>query len=75
MHKTMLRQNPDFDAKRHQDNELILQLLDEYLRGAGRELRFNQLMYILNGTEDYFNEEPAETLARFSAKLNEMTQR
>lgn len=71
----MLRQNQDFDTKRFLDNELILQLLDEYLRGSGRELRFNQLMYILNGTEDYFNEEPAETLARFSAKLNEMTQR
>lgn len=71
----MLRQNQDFATKRFLDNELILQLLDEYLRGAGRELRFNQLMYILNGTEDYFNEEPAETLARFSAKLNEMTQR
>lgn len=60
----MLRHNPDFDAKRRQDNELILQLISEYLRGKGRELRFNQLMYILNGTEDYFHEEPAETLAR-----------
>lgn len=65
----MLRQNLDFDAKRHHDNELILQLLGEYLRGEGRGLRFNQLMYILNGTEDYFHEEPAETLARFRAKL------
>lgn len=66
----MLRHNPDFDAKRCQDNELILQLISEYLRGKGRELRFNQLMYILNGTEDYFHEEPAETLARFLTKLN-----
>lgn len=66
----MLRQNPDFDAKRCHDNELILQLLGEYLRGEGRELRFNQLMYILNGTEDHFYEEPSETLARFRAILN-----
>lgn len=67
----MLKQNSDFEAKRHHDNELILQLLGEYLRGDGRDLRFNQLMYILNSTEDYFHEEPAETLARFSAKLND----
>lgn len=71
----MLRPNKDFDTKRCHANEQILQLLGEYLRGEGRELRFNQLMYILNGTEDYFHEEPEETLVRFRAKLNEMTQR
>lgn len=67
--KAMLRQNLDFDEKRRHDNEQILQLLDEYLQREGRELRFNQLMYMLNGTEDYFHEEPAETLARYRATL------
>lgn len=65
----MIRQNPNFDAKRCHDNELILQLLAEHLRGEGRELRFNQLMYLLNGTKDYFYEEPAETLVRFRVTL------
>lgn len=67
----MLEENPDFEAKRHHDNELILQMLGEYLRGEGRALRFNQLMYILNGTEDYFHEKPEVTLARFRARLND----
>lgn len=66
-----MRQDPDFDAKRCHDNELILQLLGEYLRGEGRELRFNQLMYLLNGREDYFYEEPAETLVRFRVTLKQ----
>lgn len=65
----MLRQNLDFDEKRCHDNELVLQLLGEYLKGEGRGLRFNQLMYLLNGTEDYFHEEPAETLVRFRDTL------
>lgn len=55
---------------RRQYNEQILQLLSEYLRGAGRELRFNQLMFILNQTQDYFYEEPEETLRRFRALLH-----
>lgn len=63
----MLRQNLDFDEKRRHDNELIMQLLGAHLQSEGQELRFNQLMYILNSTEDYFHEEPAETLARYRA--------
>lgn len=65
----MLMEDQDFDVSRRYNNELILQLLGEYLRGTGRELRFNQLMYILNGTEDYFYEEPEDTLARFRTAL------
>lgn len=62
----------DFDAKRHYYNELILQLLWEYLREVGQELRFNQLMYILNDTEDYFYEEPEDTLLRFRDRLKQI---
>lgn len=71
----MLGENQDFDVIRRHNNELILLLLTEYLRGEGRALRFNQLMYILNGAEDYFHEDPEETLARFRTKLNKTVEK
>lgn len=65
----MMKPEQDFIDQRQHNNEQILQLLSEYLRGEGRELRFNQLMFILNQTQDYFYEEPEETLRRFRATL------
>lgn len=65
----MMKPDQDFIDQRQRYNEQVLQLLSEYLRGEGRELRFNQLMFILNQTQDYFYEEPEETLRRFRATL------
>lgn len=65
----MMKANQDFITQSQQHNEQILQLLSEYLRGEGKELRFNQLMFILNQTQDYFYEEPEETLRSFRATL------
>lgn len=57
-------------ARRRDYNEQILAFLGEYLRQNGAELRFAQLIHILNRQEDYFYEEPWETLARFRQALD-----
>lgn len=69
----MMKANQDFIAQSQQHNEQILQLLSEYLRGEGKELRFNQLMFILNQTQDYFYEESEETLRNFRATLQDLS--
>jgi hypothetical protein len=50
------------------NNKLILDILYNQLESG--DLRFNQLMYIINETNDYFNEEPHITLKRIKEKLN-----
>lgn len=54
-------------------NKKIIELLERVLVDGEltdcRALRFNQLMYILNGTEDFFNEEPTDTYRRFKKTL------
>lgn len=50
------------------NNKLILDILHNQLESG--DLRFNQLMYIINETNDYFNEEPHITLKRIKEKLN-----
>lgn len=49
------------------NNKLILDILYNQLESG--DLRFNQLMYIINETNDYFNEEPHITLKRIKEKL------
>lgn len=50
------------------NNKLILDILHNQLESG--DLRFNQLIYIINETNDYFNEEPHITLKRIKEKLN-----
>lgn len=50
------------------NNKLILDILYNQLESG--DLRFNQLMYIINEANDYFNEEPHITLKRIKEKLN-----
>lgn len=50
-------------------NEKILNELCKILN-ENPELRFNQIMYILNETNDYFNEEPKITYERLVNKFN-----
>lgn len=54
--------------KREQHNSLILNKLHDIL-DKNPDLRFNQLMYIINDTNDYFNEEPWVTYKRISEKF------
>lgn len=49
------------------NNKLILDILSKELESG--DLRFNQLIYIINETNDYFNEEPHITLKRIKEKL------
>lgn len=60
--------NITFDRIKY--NSAIIKLIENYL-SKYPDLRFNQLMYILNGTDDFFNEEPKQTYSRFYKKLNE----
>lgn len=55
-------------ANRELYNNKILDLLSGFLK-ENPDIRFNQLMFILNGTSDHFNEEPEITFNRFSKKL------
>ena len=59
----------DFDKRRAYYNAEIIKLLKEYLDGKGSQLRFCQLISILNQDEDYFYEEPEQTVARFKEQL------
>lgn len=54
--------------KRRKYNNEILDRISLILNNTN--LRFNQLMYIINEQEDYFNEEPWETLKRIDERLN-----
>ena len=48
-------------------NQEIIDILSKELESG--DLRFNQLIYIINETNDYFNEEPHITLKRIKEKL------
>ena len=48
-------------------NQEIIDILSKELESG--DLRFNQLIYIINETNDYFNEEPQVTLQRIKEKL------
>lgn len=48
--------------KRKEYNERVINEIKTILECS--DLRFNQLMFLINGTEDYFNEEPWKTLER-----------
>ena len=48
-------------------NQEIIDILSKELESG--DLRFNQLIYIINETNDYFNEEPQITLQRIKEKL------
>ncbi len=50
-------------------NNLIIEKLFKIL--IENDLRFNQLIYLINGTKDYFNEEPKETYKRICKLLND----
>lgn len=51
-------------SERNHDNHECLEFISNELK-KNPDLRFNQLMYILNGTDDWFNEEPSKTLSRW----------
>lgn len=59
--KQMLRQREKY-------NEKILYELTNILN-ENPTLRFNQIMFILNETNDYFNEEPKKTYERLKQKF------
>ncbi len=63
----------DFDKKRQEDNMRVLYLLEEYLHGDGKHLRFCQLIEILNGYTDYFYEEPEATFNRWNNAIKQLT--
>lgn len=56
------------NEKRVLYNSMILNKLYDIL-DKNPDLRFNQLMYIINSTDDYFNEEPWATYKRISEKF------
>ena len=58
----------ELDFKRQLYNKKILDLITKFLSDHPY-LRFNQLIYIINETNDYFNEEPQVTLQRIKEKL------
>lgn len=49
-------------------NQKILDYIIEFL-GKHPYMRFNQMMYIINGTKDYFNEKPWDTYERLKKAL------
>ena len=51
-------------VERKEYNNKIIELISNFL-DTHNDIRFNQLMYILNNTVDYFNEEPKITYKRF----------
>lgn len=55
--------------QREKYNEKILYKLSQILN-ENPTLRFNQIMFILNETNDYFNEEPKITYERLKQKFN-----
>lgn len=58
----------ELDINRQIYNQKILDLITKYL-SKHPYIRFNQLMYIINETNDYFNEEPWDTYERIKNKL------
>ena len=55
--------------RRDDYNRRILDTISKILDRCP-ELRFNQIMYIINEQRDYFNEEPWITLDRINEKFN-----
>lgn len=53
--------------RRTEYNKLVVEKINKILENS--DLRFNQLMYIINGTDDHFNEEPWVTLKRIDEKF------
>lgn len=53
----------ELDLYRQTYNQKILDYITEFL-SRHPYIRFNQLMYIINGTADFFAEEPWETYKR-----------
>lgn len=58
----------ELDLNRQIYNQKILDYIIEFL-GKHPYMRFNQMMYIINGTNDYFNEEPWDTYERLKKAL------
>lgn len=58
----------ELDINRQIYNQKILDIITNYLSKYSC-IRFNQLMYIINETNDYFNEEPWDTYERIKNKL------
>lgn len=58
----------ELDLNRQIYNQKILDLITKYLSKYPC-IRFNQLIYIINGTKDYFNEEPWDTYERLKKAL------
>ncbi len=58
----------ELDLNRQIYNQKILDLITNYLSKYPC-IRFNQLMYIINETNDYFNEEPWDTYERLKKAL------
>lgn len=58
----------ELDLNRQIYNQKILDLITNFLSN-NPYIRFNQLMYIINETNDYFNEEPWDTYERIKDKL------
>lgn len=59
----------ELDINRQIYNQKILDLITNYLSKYSC-IRFNQLMYIINETNDYFNKEPWDTYERIKNKLS-----
>ena len=55
--------------KRQEYNQLIIDYINFKLNDS--QIRFNQLMYIINETKDYFYEEPWETWERIKRKFDD----
>lgn len=59
----------ELDLNRQIYNQKILDYITEFL-GRHPYIRFNQLMYVINGTDDFYAEEPWDTYKRIKNKLS-----
>ena len=59
------------EVRRAWEGKKCLELLSSFL-DKHRYLRLEQLIYILDESKDYFNEEPEQTFKRWQNKLEEL---
>ena len=59
------------EVRRNWEGKKCLELLSSYL-DKHKDLRLEQLIYILDESKDYFYEEPEQTFKRWQNKIEEL---
>ena len=59
------------EVRRNWEGKKCLELLSSYL-DKHKDLRLEQIIYILDESKDYFHEEPEQTFKRWQNKLEEL---